>query len=332
MAVEASGTMLDSAVRSAFAVSWGRARELIERGKVSIDGVVTKNPRLRVRTGMKITLDVAARRDRTGELAEEALVFVDAHIVVVDKPSGIATIPFSPEGMGASIARRPKAGEEVALDEQVRRLLARKARGRGATPPNLGVVHRLDKETSGLLVFTKTFAAKKALSTSFRFHHVHRRYLGLVHGHPSSTTFHTHFVPNRGDGLRGSVEHRGGRKTALKGEQTQEAITHVEVLERFEGKGSGVPCALVACRLETGRTHQIRIHLSEAGFPLLGEKVYVRGYTGTLVPAPRVMLHAAELGFEHPATGEALRWESPLPKDMAEMVAFLSGERAKRPR
>jgi 23S rRNA pseudouridine1911/1915/1917 synthase len=105
-------------------------------------------------------------------------------------------------------------------------------------------------------------------------------------------------------------------------------VTHVEVLERFpssEGTGAGQPCALIACRLETGRTHQIRIHLAEAGHPLLGERVYVRGYDRPLVPAPRVMLHAAELGFTHPSTGAEMRWTSELPADMAEMLAFLRG-------
>lgn len=104
-----------------------------------------------------------------------------------------------------------------------------------------------------------------------------------------------------------------------RGRKTQHAVTHVELVERFERAGA----SLVACRLETGRTHQIRIHLSEQGHPLLGERVYVRGYDGPLIPAPRVMLHAAELGFDHPATGRPLRWSSAPPPDFEEMLAFL---------
>jgi 23S rRNA pseudouridine1911/1915/1917 synthase len=122
--------------------------------------------------------------------------------------------------------------------------------------------------------------------------------------------------------LRGSIEHRHGRKHAVGSEKSQRAVTHVEVIERFDGK-AGQPCALVACRLETGRTHQIRIHLAEAGHPLLGERVYVRGYAGPLVPAPRNMLHASELGFDHPATGAPMRWTSKPPADFEEMLAFL---------
>ena len=110
---------------------------------------------------------------------------------------------------------------------------------------------------------------------------------------------------------------------AVGSEKTQRAVTHIEVVERLVGGSAGQPCALVACRLETGRTHQIRIHLAEAGHPVLGERVYIRGYDKPLIPAPRVMLHAAELGFEHPATGKEMRWTSELPDDMNEMLAFL---------
>jgi 23S rRNA pseudouridine1911/1915/1917 synthase len=243
---------------------------------------------------------------------------------VVEKPSGVNTVPYDPEGMGASIARRAQPGEEAALDERVRVELAARERIKGP-PPSLGVVHRIDKETSGLVVFTRTWAAKKALSQAFRFHTVHRRYLAIVHGDAKAGTIRTHLVPDRGDGLRGSVEHRRGRKHAVGSEKTQEAITHVEVVERLAGKAAGQRCTLVSCRLETGRTHQIRIHLAESGHPLVGERVYVRDFEGPLVPAPRLMLHAAELGFVHPATNREVKWTSEPPADMQEMLAFLRG-------
>lgn len=329
---ELAGSPLDAVVRALFALSWNRARDLVGRGKVSVDGRVVTTPTSRVRAGARVALDLAARDPRAAResLDRRALVHVDAHVVVVDKPSGVATVPFDPEGMGASIAVRRSAGEEASLDQRVRAALAARERARGlrGPPPEIGVVHRLDKETSGLVVFTRSWAAKKALLQAFRLHHVHRRYLALVHGVPKDRTIVSHFVEDRGDGLRGSVERRGGRKYAVGSEKTQRAVTHIEVVERFASGGAGQPCALVACRLETGRTHQIRIHLSEAGHPVLGERVYVRGYDRALVPAPRVMLHAAELGFEHPATGKAMRWTSATPDDMEEMLAFLRRETA----
>lgn len=335
---ELGGAPADAVVRSLFGLSWGRARDLIMRGKISVDGRVVPSPTARVRAGAAVAIDLAARDPRAAreELPAEAIVYVDAHIVVVDKPSGISTVPYDPEGMRASIAHRARAGEDSTLDQRIRAALARRdrARGRGGPPPDIGVVHRLDKETSGLVVFTRSWAAKKALTQAFRQHTVHRRYLALVHGIPKSETIISHLVEDRGDGLRGSVERRRGRTHAVGSEKTQRAVTHVEVLERFavaaSGEatvvaGAGQPSALVACRLETGRTHQIRIHLAEAGHPLLGERVYVRGYDRPLIPAPRVMLHAAELGFEHPVSGREMRWTSELPADMTEMVAFLRG-------
>jgi 23S rRNA pseudouridine1911/1915/1917 synthase len=323
-----SGSPLDAVVRTAFDLSWGRARDLVRRGKVAVDGRTVTEPVRYVRTGQVVSIDLAARNTKTiaTDLPEGALVHVDPHIVVVDKPAGISTVPFDPEGMGPSIAKRARPGEEATLDERVRAVLARreKAAGRGKAPPTLGVVHRLDKETSGLLVFTRTWAAKKALMDEFRAHTVHRRYLAIVHGDAKGGTIKTHFIEDRGDGLRGSIEHRSGRKKPVGSERSQLAVTHFEVVERLESKAIGT-CTLIACELETGRTHQIRIHLSEAGHPVVGERVYIRGYRGTVVPAPRLMLHAAELGFVHPATNVEMRWKSELPKDMQDVLDSLRG-------
>jgi 23S rRNA pseudouridine1911/1915/1917 synthase len=333
---ELGGSQLDGVVRALFQLSWNRARDLVRRGKVTVDGRVVTAETTRVRAGAAVAMDLAARDPRAAKVSLEAraMVHVDAHVVVVDKPSGISTVPFDPEGMGASISHRARSpDEEATLDQRVRAALAKRerARGRSGPPPEIGIVHRLDKETSGLVVFTRSWAAKKALSQAFRFHHVHRRYLAIVHGIPKDATIVSHFVEDRGDGLRGSVERRHGRSYAVGSEKTQRAVTHLEVVERFPSSGAGEPCALVACRLETGRTHQIRIHLAEAGHPVLGERVYIRDYRRPLVPAPRVMLHAAELGFEHPATGKEMRWTSELPADMTEMLAFLRGPASDSP-
>jgi len=314
-------SLLDAAVRTLFEMSWGRARELIQRGKITVDGKTLTSATTRIRAGAEIVLDLEAKKQRDpNDLSAEALVFVDGHVAVIEKPSGISTVPYEPEGMGASIAKRStRPGDEVTLVERVKTLLGRREK-RPGPPPDVGVVHRLDKETSGLIVFTRTWAAKKELTQAFRVHAVHRRYIALVHGRPpKSKTIESSLIENRGDGLRGSIEKRHGRKHAVGSERSQRAVTHIELIEQFKD------VALVACRLETGRTHQIRIHLAEEGLPLLGERVYIRDFKGTPIPSPRIMLHAAELGFDHPATQEAMRWTSEPPPDMQEMIKYARG-------
>jgi 23S rRNA pseudouridine1911/1915/1917 synthase len=227
-----------------------------------------------------------APKPKRAELGAERMMYVDAHVVVVSKPAGVSTVPY-------------EEGERGALDERVGAFLSKRDKSR--LRPALGVVHRIDKETTGLVVFTRTWLAKQRLAAQFRAHTVHRRYLAIAHGDVRTRTFRSHLVEDRGDGLRGSSRHRG---------HGQLAVTHVERLEALDG------ATLIACRLETGRTHQIRIHLSEAGHPLVGERVYIRGYDGPRIEAPRLMLHAAELGFVHPATERPMRWEDPMPRDM----------------
>jgi 23S rRNA pseudouridine1911/1915/1917 synthase len=310
---------LDRVVRGLFRVaeqpvSWGTARAWIAAGKVSIGGTVVTEVTARVRAGMEVSVHEQARRPRAAEISDDAVVHVDAHLVVVSKPPGVSTVPYDDS-------------ETDTLDARVRRWLVRRAKGKRDLRPNLGVVHRLDKETSGLVVFTRTWLAKQVLAQSFRRHTVHRKYLAIAHGDVRSRTMRSFFVEDRGDGLRGSV--RGGQPP-----NRREAVTHVERIESF------TRATLVACRLETGRTHQIRIHLSEAGHPLLGERVYARGWTAapggglpvgpqqgqSLLEAPRLMLHSAELGFVHPATEKLVRWEEPLPADMRAVLERLSKE------
>jgi 23S rRNA pseudouridine1911/1915/1917 synthase len=172
----------------------------------------------------------------------------------------------------------------------------------------LRVVQRLDKETSGLVVFARTVAAERGLGKQFHAHTVHRRYLAVVPGYVPAQTIRSRLLRDRGDGRRGS--------TALP-DQGKEAVTHMEPVERLPGY------ALVACRLETGRTHQIRIHLAELGHPVCGEKVY--GPRAADSGAPRLALHAAELGFVHPTTGQKLHWAMPLPADLEAFLARLRG-------
>jgi 23S rRNA pseudouridine1911/1915/1917 synthase len=308
---ELEGQPLDAVVRGLFSLSWGKSRAFIATGKVQLDGATVTVATRRVRKGSEIELRMNAPRKREAELADDRVIYVDTHVVVIDKPAGVSTIPFDESESGT-------------LDERVRSYLARKAPDRSGRPA-LGVVHRLDKETSGLIVFTRTWLAKKSLTQQFREHSVVRRYLALAHGDVRPQTIRTHLVSDRGDGLRGSVTRPGQRtskkKSATKDNAPQLAITHVEVVERLPG------ATLVACRLETGRTHQIRIHLSEAGHPILGERVYIRRFGGDLHPAPRLMLHAAELGFVHPATERQMQWEQPLPEDMESMLTLLRAKK-----
>ncbi len=265
-----------------------------------VGGALANEATARVRAGAEIALDEAAPRARPQELHDDDVVYADAQVLVIAKPPGLSTIPYDET-------------ETDTLDARVRAWLQRRHLVPRGSRPTLGIVHRLDKETSGLVVFTRTWLAKEALTSQFRHHTVHRRYLAIAHGEVPTRTLRSFFIENRGDGLRGSA--RGpGRKTAADG---REAITHVTRLEPLAG------ATYIACRLETGRTHQIRIHLSESGNPLVGERVYVRGFRGPVIEAPRLMLHAAELGFVHPATEQTRQWERPMPADMSAVLARL---------
>lgn len=292
---------LDGVVRALAEVPWSEARRMIETGKIRVAGEVATDTGRAVRGGDRIELWMRAPRPKTAavkRLEGDLVIYVDASVVVVRKPAGISTVPFGDEEEGT-----------VTLDALVREVLARRDRDRGRGRAPLGVVQRLDKATSGVLVFARTFAAKKHLGQQLRVHSMHRRYLAIAHGDVAPGTIRSHLVEDRGDRLRGSA--REGQR------EGQLAITHVERVERLAG------ATLVGCRLETGRTHQIRIHLAERGHPLLGEAVYVRGYAGPILPAPRLMLHAAELGFEHPDDGRAMRFDDAPPLDFAETLRRL---------
>jgi 23S rRNA pseudouridine1911/1915/1917 synthase len=271
--------------------SWNDVRRLVRTGKIFIDGVARLDPTQPVAAGAEIELrQNAPRATRTPSLPKSAILYLDAHVVVVEKPAGISTVPYDENERGT-------------LDQLVMETISE--RGRRAP---LGIVHRIDKETSGVVVFTRTMSAKLELKNQFRFHTVGRRYVAIAHGAVKSATIKSRLVQDRGDGRRGSTENE---------ELGREAITHVKWLENLRG------ATLVECRLETGRTHQIRIHLSERGHPLVGERVYSKNYRGTLIEAPRLMLHARELSFEHPANGKQLSFEQAIPPDMQTVLTSL---------
>lgn len=304
------GSALDGAVRVLFELTWGKARKAVASGKVTVDGVVETDGLRRVREGSKLALNERAPKPRPSELSKDLVVYCDNHVIVVDKPAGMSTVPFDET-------------ETNTLEDKVRGYLSRQVRATttGAVRPTLGVVHRIDKETSGLVVFSRTWLGKESLSSQFRAHTTTRRYYAIVHGEMRAKTIVSHLVADRGDGVRGSVEKRkGGTRGGMLGREGQKSITHVEVVEKLDG------ATLVCCRLETGRTHQIRVHISEDGHPLVGERVYIRGYRGEEIPADRAMLHAALLGFSHPKTEEHVQFARRWPDDFERTLRRLGGK------
>jgi 23S rRNA pseudouridine1911/1915/1917 synthase len=293
--------------------SWSRVRKLVAARRVKINGELVLDPGRRLTEGHMVEV-LPAPLPPPKQQAALVLRHLDAHIVVVEKPSGLSTVRYLTE---RNWPARRKALHPTLEDLVPPLIAAREGKRRKGPPPRLRVVHRLDKETSGLLVFARTVGAESGLGKQFRKHSVIRRYLAVVPGSITSQRIATRLVRDRGDGRRGSTANpRLGK----------EAVTHLEVVELLAGY------TLVSCRLETGRTHQIRIHLAELGHPVCGEKVYDR-QLGEPPPsdqsgAPRLALHATELGFEHPATGQTMHWEMPLPPDLQ---AFLGRLRSGRP-
>jgi 23S rRNA pseudouridine1911/1915/1917 synthase len=281
-------------------LTWNQVRRLIEIRRIRIDGEVCLDPARRLREGVRVEL-LARPAARPRQSEDIALRHLDEHLIVVEKPSGMSTVRHPLE---RGWTQRRKALSPT-LEDLVPPLIARReGRLRKGPLPRLRVVQRLDKETSGLVVFGRTVAAERGLGKQFHAHTVTRRYLAVVPGLVRPQRIATWLVRDRGDGRRGSGPPGQGR----------EAVTHVEVVEKLPGY------TLLSCRLETGRTHQIRIHLAELGHPVCGDKVYHHLPDGTVRPdrsgAPRLALHAAELGFMHPVMGAAMHWEMPLPEDL----------------
>jgi 23S rRNA pseudouridine1911/1915/1917 synthase len=237
--------------------------------------------------------------------------YADKHLVVVDKPAGVTTMRHPTEA--AEFGPRGQRFLPPTLADLLPGLLAQRRPGERS---KVRAVHRLDKDTSGLVVFARTVEAERHLGQQFRFHTIERVYRAIVRSRAKAGRIESWLVRDRGDGRRGSSATPG---------QGQRAVTHVHILEELGD------FTLVECRLETGRTHQVRIHLGEAGTPLCGERIYDRPLHGKPFPdgsgMMRVALHAALLGFEHPTTGERMRWNSNLPKDMTDLIKRLRNSR-----
>jgi 23S rRNA pseudouridine1911/1915/1917 synthase len=288
--------------------TWNDVKRLIETRLVTVNGNLCMDPARRLTTGEVVKVHERPM-PRPPKAADVAVEHCDEEVVVVNKPSGMTTVRHPEERNWPS--RRKQV--QPTLDELMPRLVQRHLR----LPPNaklerIRAVHRLDRDTSGLLVFGRTEHAERELGKQFRLHTVHRRYLAVVPGRIEAQRIESRLVLNRGDGKRGSTQAPTGG---------QVAVTHVKPVEFLVGY------TLVECRLETGRTHQIRIHLSELGHPVAGDKVYRKPIDAPPIPdhsgAPRLALHAAELGFKHPTSGEHLRFFAPLPLDLATFVERL---------
>jgi 23S rRNA pseudouridine1911/1915/1917 synthase len=307
--LDTGGERLDKALAAASGLSRERVKALLGEGRVTLDGTVAQQASLKPAAGAswRIAVPEATPAAAAAQDIPLAIAFEDAHLIVVDKPAGLVV--------------HPAAGN---LDGTLVNALLHHCRGQlsgigGVARP--GIVHRIDKDTSGLLVVAKTDAAHVGLARQFADHSLERAYLAVCAGHPA---------PAAGT-IRGAIARSpvNRKKMALvapgdAGRRGKHAVTHYRTLERLDR------ASLVECRLETGRTHQVRVHLASIGHPLLGDSLYGRG-SSALRPLlsrlgfARQALHAARLGFLHPVTGEALAFASTPPVDMQELIVELGG-------
>ncbi len=300
-----------------------RLQRLIEEGAVRMaaTGATLRDPRLRVSGGEEVEVALPPPAPTLAEAEDIPLVIAweDDDLIVIDKPAGLVVHPAPGAQAGTLVnALLHHCGESLS------------GVGGRIRP---GIVHRIDKDTSGLLVVAKNDAAHQGLAAQFAAHTLERRYLAVTRGAPEPSD-------PRLAGLPGVSWEPGGvlklatrigrnpadrKRMAVLAEGGKHAVTRARVLERF-GPTGGAEAALVECRLETGRTHQIRAHLAYAGHPLVGDGVYARRRGSgdpVLAGFPRQALHAASLGFRHPRTGTDMRFEADLPPDLAELLTHL---------
>lgn len=293
---------LDKALAEATGLSRVRVQNLIDEGRVDVAGKTATSASMKVAGGTAFRIILAAAMPAAAQAEDIALTiaYEDSHLIVVDKPAGMVVHPAVGNITGTLV-----------------NALLHHCRGQlsginGVARP--GIVHRIDKDTSGLLVVAKSDAAHEGLAVQFAAHTVHRRYIAVTAGHPAPAT--------------GTIDARVGRSDADRKKMTvlpnnssrgKTAITHYKTLERLDD------AAVIECRLETGRTHQVRVHCASIGHPLLGDPAYGRT-PKSLRPLlerlgfARQALHAAELGFQHPVTGETVQFRSDLPPDMMELI------------
>ena len=310
---------LAAAVPEAEALSRSRLARLIGEGHVSRDGQVLTEPAARVAPGDRLCLSLPEASSVTTAPQDIPLEILheDAALIVVNKPAGMVVHPAagSPDGTLVN-ALLHHCGDSLSGIGGERRP---------------GIVHRLDKDTSGVIVAAKSDRAHQALAAQFEARSVTRQYLAVTYGIPEASDPRLRGVSGvswQGDRLTirtGLARHRSDRQRQAVTEGGRHAVTHVRILERFQG------AALVSCRLETGRTHQIRVHLAHVGHGLIGDPVYggrrrlPQTAPGAAVAAAfaRQALHAETLGFDHPETGQRLEFSVLPPDDMAGLIAAL---------
>ena len=300
---EAAGTRLDAWLAAAIpALSRTRVQSLIKEGRITLDGAAARAG-ARVRAGQVAVVTVPPPSPAV-PLPEDLpldVVYEDADIVVLDKPAGLVVHPAPGHAAGTLVNALLHHCDDLAGVGGVERP---------------GIVHRLDKDTTGLRVVAKHDAAMAALVAAFQSDGVRKEYLALVHGTPAR--------------LEGMFTSRIGRdprhrqRMAVVTRNGKSATTHYAVVERLGG------CTLVRARIETGRTHQIRVHLAHAGTPVVGDALYGRPKRDRELPVVpgRQMLHAARLSFDHPVTGRPLSFERPPHADMLALIAALRAPRA----
>jgi len=305
-----AGRRLDAFLaRCAPDISRSRHKALIKGGQVTVDGRVERDPNRRVAAGevVEIAIPPSEPADPTAEDIPIAVVYEDDDLIVIDKPAGLVVHPGAGNWSGTLVnALIAHCGESLSGIGGVRRP---------------GIVHRLDKDTSGLLVAAKNDGAHQSLAAQFADHGrtggLVREYDALVWGVPNPPIATIDVPLDRDARNRQKQAARGGGR---------HAVTHYTVKEDFAGLA-----ALTGCRLETGRTHQIRVHMAHIGHPLVGDAVYGSGFLtkaeklpmelrDRVKAFPRQALHARLLGFEHPRTGQPLRFEADQPADMAATV------------
>jgi 23S rRNA pseudouridine1911/1915/1917 synthase len=310
LANEEAGGRLDKALASRLSeISRARLQSLIAAGALSRDGASVLEPASNAAAGryrLRVPAPIAA--EPKPEAIPLSVLYEDDHLIVVDKPAGMAVHP-APGSMSGTL-----------VNALLHHCAGRLSGIGGVARP--GIVHRLDKDTSGVMVAAKSDAAHARLSALFAAHDIERLYLALTRGapEPAKGTIRTRIGRSPHDRKKMAVLRSGGR----------DAVTHYEVQRRF-GPTQKPFAARVACRLETGRTHQIRVHLASKGAPCLGDPLYGAGAPAAGVRAAmaeaglaRQALHAAVLGFRHPVSGEVLRFATEPPADMARLERILA--------
>jgi 23S rRNA pseudouridine1911/1915/1917 synthase len=321
---EEAGSRLDRVLVARLPeLSRSRLQALVRESRVQIDGRTIGEPGHRVKPGdaIAITVPEATPPEPVPEAIPLHVVHEDESLIVIDKPAGLVVHPAAGHATGTLVnALIAHCGKSLSGIGGVRRP---------------GIVHRLDKDTSGLLVVAKTDRAHKGLSVQFAAHgrdgRLVRSYLALVWGRPMQCVGRIEAALGR------STTNR--KKIAIAREGGRMAVTHYEMLRTFAGPGGKPLASLLACRLETGRTHQVRVHLASIGHPLLGDRSYGSGFAASARNLPaaasdaldalgRQALHAAELGFEHPVTKRKLHFQSEPPADLAHLLATLGATSA----